>query len=448
MIHAAAVALALALPWLTAVLWLRLLFPEPAAGRWPLLVGYGYLLGMLGVTLLLRLQAALGLGLGWWLPLLALTALAVLAWRRARQTEIHTILAHGHGFRPWFLIAMALLVALIGARLLTLALELWWLPLYPWDAWTTWAVRAKVWTAAGDLVPFVAPENWLIQPHAAAYSIRAWDYPPAVSLLAAWPVLAFGSWNETVANLPWLGCVLALVLAFYGQARRWGAAALTTLVCLWLLVSLPMLNTHVALAGYADLWLATALGLAFFAFLHWVRDGDRRQAGLALVAALAALLIKQEGLIWVLLFLPALALARLRPVWLLGLAVAGVLGIWSALPLLSAFPLAYSGVWTPLMQHLFLLDNWHFLPVLLAAALVAASMRVVRDWGDPALRAGLVWVLGTLTAIYLLFFWTPASEWVRQGTSVNRILLQFAPAWLFWMLTVWQTSGEQTATNA
>lgn len=503
-LHALAVVLALGLPWLTAVLWLRLLFtdappnsptspnsPESKIGRWPLLLGYGYIFGLLAATLLLRLQAALGLGLGWWLPMLVLGALAALAWRRGRRGAVaveqpgSTATGAG-GFwpppcpaldpttrpRPWTLAAMAVLVLLIGLRLLGLALELWWLPLFPWDAWTTWAVRAQVWTATADLVPFIAPEAWLTQPGAEAYSIPAWHYPLTVSLLATWPVLAFGGWHETVANLPWLGAALALVLALYGQARRWGASVLVALVFVWLLLSLPMLNTHIALAGYADLWLATTLGLGFFAFLHWARDGDRRQAVLAVTAILAGVLIKQEGLVWALLFLPAAVAARVRGVWLAALAVVVGLGVVAVLhgdglvlqlpllgplvvradlitlPLLGDFPLAHTGSWLPLLQHLLLLDNWHLLPVMLALTVMAAMVLVVRNPGAPAMRAGLVWVLATLAALFVLFFWTPASEWVRQGTSVNRILLQFAPAWLFWILTVWLAFAAQAGSHS
>ena len=149
-------------------------------------------------------------------------------------------------------------------------------------------------------------------------------------LLALWPTLAFGAWNETAANLPWIGCVLALGLGFYGKARQWGESALTALIFTWLLLSLPLLNTHVALAGYADLWMAAVFSLAVIAFLQWARNGDRRQVVLAVLLALACPLIKLEGTVWLLLFLPMLLATRLRGRWLLALAglviVAGVGG--------------------------------------------------------------------------------------------------------------------------
>ena len=57
------VGLALGLPWLAGTLWLRALWRDAPAGIWPMVLGYGGVLGLLAVTLLLRVQAAVGLPL-------------------------------------------------------------------------------------------------------------------------------------------------------------------------------------------------------------------------------------------------------------------------------------------------------------------------------------------------------------------------------------------------
>lgn len=44
------VGLALLLPWLAMTLWLRLVWGNLSRGRWPLLLGYGDLLGTIGVA--------------------------------------------------------------------------------------------------------------------------------------------------------------------------------------------------------------------------------------------------------------------------------------------------------------------------------------------------------------------------------------------------------------
>lgn len=460
------------LPWLAGVLWVRAAWREASPGAWPLAVGYGYVLGALAVTLLLRLQAALGFSPNVTGPLLALALLALaggwLAWRLAGSAA--NLAPTGHGWREqplWQRLLFAVLLAWLAWRLLGLTLEIWWRPLFAWDAWTTWTVRPKVWAELGTLAPFVDPKRWLADPTGSAYTIEAWTYPATVPLLALWPTLAFGAWNETAANLPWLGAALALGFGFYGQVRLWGAVPLTALVFAWLLLSLPILNTHVALAGYADLWMAVVFGLAAIAFFQWLRTGDRRQGWLALLLALACPLIKLEGTVWLLMFAPALLMIWLRG-WLLWLAVAavGVAGIaWWAVggvalflpglgefilkpdliraPYLGRFNLGYRGAWGPVLKNFFVLGNWHLLWFLALAALAVGLPGLAADrWR----RIVAVFVSSCLLMLFFLFFFTDAQRWAEQYTSINRVFLHFVPVLLFWIVTVFvpplSTSGD------
>jgi hypothetical protein len=422
-----------------------------------MLAGYGYLAGALTSALLVYALGVLGSPLLVWPVMIGLSALllgALLALQRQHRAQ----LSRHPGQRPeagdsgvplwqWLLFATAVLWLLV--RLVDLGLEIAWQPLFPWDAWTTWGLRARVWTEQQALIPFVAPERWLAEPALQAQTIDAWDYPSTVSLLSAWPALAYGQWHESLANLPWLGCALALLLGFYGQARRWGASPLAAIAFAWLLLTLPMLDTHIALAGYADLWLATLLGLAFMAFLHWARDRDWRQGAMAGALVLCLPLIKQEGAVWAGLFIPALLALWLRwRGWLLlvlsGSAVLVALHLragWTPadlpLPYLSSAHFGLQGDWQPLLRHLFLRSNWHLFGFLLAAALGVAVTLQLTGQRSAWSRVALVWVLGALAALYLLFFWTDAAQWALSGTSINRIVLQFAPALTFWMMATW-----------
>ncbi|MCF8014859.1 MAG: hypothetical protein K9L65_04020, partial [Chromatiaceae bacterium] len=467
-------------------------------GRWPMLLGYGYILGALLSAALLYLTGISGLPLSVWPALLVISLLAfgaawlirnpsalpMLAPQQAAQhhtglnpqaapadtdaslpdtavspsghassseqgmTPSRTVLPQTPSIMPaWQWVIFTALLIWVGIRLAGLALELWWQPLFPWDAWTTWGVRARVWTELHSLVPFIAPEVWLADPESPAYTIEAYDYPLTVSLLAAWPALAFGDWNESVAKLPWLGCALALGLAFYGQARRWGASPLVALIFIWGLFSLPVLNSHIALAGYADLWMATLVGLAFMALAHWARCCDRRQGLLVLVLVLCMPLIKEEGVVWSALFGPALIVIWLPSRWWLLISTLAVVAVGTlfmltnlqqTIPLLRDFQLSYQGGWEPLWEHIFLRSSWHLFGVLLMlTTTVALTQELVGATSQPEYRATLAWNLMVLGAFYLLFFWTPAAAWAASGTSVNRILLHFAPANAFWMMIVW-----------
>ncbi|HRD65335.1 MAG TPA: hypothetical protein PKY50_04195 [Candidatus Competibacter sp.] len=464
------VGLALALPWLTGALWVRGVWRDASAGVWPLALGYGYLLGSLAASLLLRLQAALGFRPSVIGPLSVLAALALmggwLAWRQARRVDRLDLSANrlerSWCEQPfWQRALFALLLAWLGWRLAGLAQEIWWRPLYPWDAWTTWTVRPRVWSELREWVPFVDPRRWLADASGSVYAIEAWTYPATVPLLALWPTLAFGAWNETAANLPWFGAALALGFGFYGQARLWGAASLTALVFTWLSLSLPILNTHVALAGYADLWMALVFGLAAIAFFQWLRNGDRRQGILALLLALACPLIKLEGAVWLSMFVPALLVVWLRgwSLWLMA-GIAVVLGIvwWSVggvtfnlpgwgwfrlrpdlieVPYLGRFNLGYRGTWGPVLKNFFVLANWHLFWYL---ALVAVAVAVP---GLPKARwrsAAAVFVGSCLLMLFVLFFLTDAQRWAEQYTSINRVFLHFVPALLFWVMMVFVPS--------
>ena len=461
------VGLALGVPWLAGALWLRALWGEAPAGIWPLALGYGYLLGLLVATVLLRTQAMFGLPVGFWGPFAVMALLALaggwLSWRRTAPPGPLSMNGEGGAKTKlgWSRLLWALLLIWLGLRLAGLALEVWWRPLYPWDAWTTWMVRPKVWAELQHLVPFVAPSHWLADPTGSAYAIEAWAYPHTVPLLALWPTLAYGAWNETAAHLPWLGCAVALGLGFYGQARRWGVSALTALIFTWLLLSLPLLNSHVALAGYADLWMTAVFGLAAIAFFQWARDGDRRQGLLALLMALAGPLVKVEGAVWLLLFIPALLVARLRWPWLLAAALAAAalgLGWWLAggvvfsipglgefhftpeliqAPYVGRFGLGYRGSWDPVVMNFFVLANWHLLGYLLVLTAGVALALAVRRGAERWRWAQATFVASSLLALFVLFFLTDAQLWAEQYTSINRVVLEFVPAWLFCVLTVW-----------
>ena len=69
----------------------------------------------------------------------------------------------------------------------------------------------------------------------------------------------------------------------------------------------------------------------------------------------------------------------------------------------------------------------------------AASCFRVRRPAERWLRAELVFVAASLLALFVLFFLTDAQRWAEQYTSINRVFLHFVPAFLFFVLTVFQS---------
>jgi hypothetical protein len=67
-----------------------------------------------------------------------------------------------------------------------------WQPLFPWDAWTQGATKARVWYELGRIVPFANADEWFAA-DGAAYFDAAPDHPPTLPLLQVWSCIALGS---------------------------------------------------------------------------------------------------------------------------------------------------------------------------------------------------------------------------------------------------------------
>ncbi|MDX1604943.1 MAG: hypothetical protein R3202_02055, partial [Candidatus Competibacterales bacterium] len=185
-------------------------------------LGYGYLLGMLTTTVFMRLLPVAGVDL--LMGVLGLSAFIGLA--VTRRLALADVGYAATVLTSWQRVIFGLLLLLLLVRYGNLGYELWLRPLTPWDAWTTWGLRARVWTELGERVPFVSPTEWLRIGDDEVYTTFAWHYPETVSLIQSWTASAWGSWHAGAANLPWLGAALALALGLSGQARRAGVSPL------------------------------------------------------------------------------------------------------------------------------------------------------------------------------------------------------------------------------
>lgn len=109
-------------------------------------------------------------------------------------------------------------------------------------------------------------------------------------------------------------------------------------------------------------------------------------------------------------------------------------------PYLGRFALGYRGSWDPVMMNFLVLVNWHLLGYLMLLATGVAVVSVFKRGAARWQRAGLVFVVTSLLALFVLFFLTDAQRWAEQYTSINRVFLEFVPAFLFWVLTVFHPS--------
>jgi len=450
------------LPWLLGFGLLALLRPSAAAlaapGEIAWIAGAGYLVGAFLLTLWMRALSLVGVTFSVAaiaIPL-AFAAIACIAFARRRfggafgssLRQSVRALVLPPDLAPAIRVGWWLLLGWLAVRFALLGAELATRPLYPWDAWTQWATKARVWYELGHLVPFARSDAWLAA-NGAAYFDASPEYPPTMPLLEVWSSLALGRWDDTLMNLPWWQIGIALTLAVFGGLRSLGVSAFAALVGAFLVASLPLANVHIALAGYADLPMAACYTAAVLAFLRWTRSRNWRDAVVTLLLVAACTQVKNPGWFWALTIVPGLAVALL-PRYGLRVALFGFAGAAIALVVLARFKLNlfnyqlrlnYEPAWGDLGKSYFLFGNWH----LLWYGAIAVAALAWRQLLTPLLAPLTMIVAAGLLFLFFVFSFTNASTFISDQTTVNRATLHFAPLIVVYMVLAWQAFVAQWA---
>lgn len=207
------------------------------------------------------------------------------------------------------------------------------------------------------------PVGWFMQ----------WDL---VSLIQSYMALSMETWDERILRLPWLILNLALALSVFGGLRYLGAGLLPSVLAVYLISSLPILETQLILGGYPDSWGGVALLLAVFSWVFILVYQEWRFLIVFLLCFASLAFSNTAALIFTIVF-PVLLLWRLLN-----------LGLYSLLlfAILIMFFLVFKEVFTTelarilsedlsevisffskpegegkVVQKWILEDNWHFL---------------------------------------------------------------------------------------
>lgn len=338
-------------------------------------------------------------------------------------------------------------------------MEIIWRPLYPWDAWMNWAPKAKTWFELKELVPFVSRGDWILESiQNNAYTLgnmQASTYPPLVPLVQTWTALGLDSWVDNLINIPWVMCLSALGLSFYGQARMIGAKPLTAQLWLFLLLSIPYINTHTALSGYAELWLAAFYCLAAMAFMNWAITKDLKQGLLMIICAVACTQTKEPGIVWAATLLPAFILTMLPGRWPYAVASFAVVGAGAwlysggfsielagtgtftispeliAVPGLGEFSIRYHPIGSSFIANDLIWNNWHLLGWLIFVFLIPFFIRNIAN--QEMLAPSILILCGILFIIVVLFF-TDHYVSALNSTTINRATIHFLPVIFYYLM--------------
>ena len=450
MLDAIALALSIAVPWVAGALCIR-----AATARSPqslaIAIGYGYLAGMFGTTLVMRALSLAGIrwGVTWIGAPVALLGLA--AYFRIRSVEITRgvtlrlgALATLTGLARAILV---LLLALTCARLAMLAVQVVLVPLVPFDAFAQWASKARVWYEYGHMVPFVSGAEWARTAGALQFTDTHPEYPGTVPLFQVWTALCLGRWDESLINVPWVVACAALGIACYAQLRRLGLGPVKAMFGTYVLLSLPYLTIQVALAGMADLFVAIAYGMAAIATWQWTITRQRSDAGLALLIAIVCASVKFEGSVWALTLVPGVVTAFNRRIglWMMGAAAAAAAVYLTFGPAeLRLFGYAlrtqFVDVSMPVYEHMFVMDNWH----LLWYAVIGVVAFHWRTLFDDRLAPMSVTMLAAIAFIFVVFFFSTAAGAVEDETITNRLVLHAAVAFVFYAALILSSRRQES----
>ncbi len=398
------------------------------------------------------------------LPLLAAIGLAAIAAivRELRRVPVSTERRRGAA------LAFAVLAVLVLAHTLLALLEVRERPPYPWDAWTNWLFRARAWYLEPGVTFAWAPDA---ASGATALQVPGAHYPASVPGLVAWLARLSGEWSWPRLLLAWplaYAATSIAVVAFADQALRSRTLAVIAAIAF---ATAPFVVTHAMLAGYADLFLTGTLVVALAAAYEWRRGG---RLSIATVAAFAVpVLVKIEGLVWIVLLVLALALAA-RPRLSAAVVAASVLALVATVlvlpegihlfgervvlsadfvrvPYLGETQLTLNPVFGPLVHAALLSETfgvafWAIIAAALAALPLRRRLKAPRSRAEReaqrvlAIHGGLA-----LTFTLALFAFTVAGRWAVDQTSLSRVLMQTLPLWLILAARVFEPLDPRAA---
>ena len=168
---------------------------------------------------------------------------------------------------------------------------------FPWDAFTTWMFRAKVWVTTDQAVDFATFNEWLVS--GSGFTLPAAHYPISLSAVAAFAAAVSGGWSDQAASIPWFFVMTASALIMAGLCRlQIPNQPIAALFGATLMVTAPLVHWHGVLAGYADIWIMGTSGMGLAGICLWTQHKARSTLAASVLLLALGCLWKSEGWLW------------------------------------------------------------------------------------------------------------------------------------------------------
>lgn len=320
---------------------------------------------------------------------------------------------------------------------------------FSWDAFTTWVFRAKAWVLSGSFSNFSHTPHWLVHGDNGGYAIYANHYPLFTSLAIAFLSSLTNEWEPMAINAAWGAAYCSIACLTYGVLKVIDLTPIAALMGTLALISMPLVNSHAALVGYADLWIAVTSGIGLSLLLAWSLKKDLNALLLGFLLLAIGSQVKHEGWVWLIvgvIFIGILSLLTRRFFYLsvISTAISAIVVVFAinttsqgAMTLFDVSSETYNfgeiGIiklrpYNPLPNYLdaiFFQPNFHLLGSLYLVALAAITILLKKD----SLPFWLLSIL--LIAVQgVIFGLSNYSEFAEIGTAINRILLQVLPVFV------------------
>ncbi len=311
----------------------------------------------------------------------------------------------------------ALLVLLLLYRWGLTAVDLLSKPVFPWDGW--WQFTDTEMQTASDI-----------------------RHPYFIPLVQTYNAMAWGNWDDGIVNLPWLGLGISLMLIVFGSLRYLGANALLALLAGYIIISLPIVDAHISLGSYADLWAGAAFFISVSLFVILLTYREWRLLPLLFVFLAISYLTKNTAIIFIFVLCFVLCWYLLGGVFsmflllFLGAVVyigkewltSEVIGTLSAL-LSSSIPdnlLNYNPVAQKVWNEWIILDNWHYIFI---AGLFSLFLLFFQKDRNKSGEFILLIIAGfsALVVMLLVTFFTAKISVTNFSAYFNRVSLYFIP---------------------
>lgn len=432
-------------------------FLEQRKGYWLFSLGAGYVLGWFLATFILRVYDYFQRPFNIY-EIVIIECIAVFLLLLLLKSEKNIAIPSRPAPSPSAL--MYFLVGGIGFLLLyrwgLSAIDLLSKPVFPWDGWSSWSAKAKIFYFYQQIPTLVEGYPFWSLPDHKTIDVIGARHPNFISLIQAYVALAWGGWDDNLVNLPWLGLSMAMASTVYGGIRYLGGNYVLALLACYAVTSLPIVDTHVSLGSYADLWVGASLLVTVFLFGILWNNHEWRLLFLLLIYAIIVYQVKNTAFIFLcvifliiiwrligsLFYFSLLAFLTLTVClfafsdWQLSMDVKALIiklfssGIGEKL-------ITYNPVFEQVWLEWLILDNWHYVfSVGLVSMVMILFQKNEKNYSTAMM---LVIMAFSVFFVFLLitFFTTKMSENAFVG-YFNRVSLYMVPVFLMGIVGVYQ----------